>query len=287
MTVDLTALEAADAALQALAPTNKFQSATQAVSAASLAVLKQAFPPVPPPSSETRAVYVADLGPNYDADLLPLIPALKAASYNTIVMSGQWPQSLAAVKAQGMRAWVSLGVWQTGGGWDQTPAEMIATAQQVVKTLPADECVFYLADEPAVGNTTFSKQILAFSNQLKAAVPGARTMIAYYDQATVKNYEGLDLIAADIYPNKFGFNWKLISNPGGTPPGLADACKTAGLAFTTVIAIASDTQPVPSASQIATWASTARGAGSQGFAVYAWNLGAESPASVEAVQAIP
>ena len=231
--------------------------------------------PPSPPTTETRQVYVTGVT---DASLAALLPTLKAASYNTVKLPGQSTQSLAGLKAQGMRGWVTLGVWQQGGGWDQTTAQMIATAQAAVTALGVANVVFYLADEPAQGNTTYAQQILAFSSQLKAAVPGARTMIAYYDQATVHIYKGLDLIAADIYPNKFGWNFDLCTQ-------LGEACAAASLPFTGICAIASDTLPLPTVPEldenIAAWTD----AGSQGFGVYCWGLGAEQSEYVAAVKA--
>ena len=100
---------------------------------------------------------------------------------------------------------------------------------------------------------------------------------AYYDAGTVGIYKGLDLIAADIYPDKFGFEWSLVTQ-------LGDACTAAQLSFTSVIAIASDTTPIPSVAQVDTWNETAQAAGSEGFAVYSWGLGAEQAQYVQAVQ---
>ena len=73
-----------------------------------------------------------------------------------------------------------------------------------VESLPG--CVAYLADEPAVGNTGFASQILAMQAALAAAVPGLKSMIAYYDADSVEIYKGISLVAADIYVNKFSFN---------------------------------------------------------------------------------
>ena len=115
---------------------------------------------------------------------------------------------------------------------------------------------------------------------LAAAVPGLKSMIAYYDADSVEIYKGISLVAADIYVNKFSFNWNLVTELGA-------ACTAAGIPFTSVIAIASDTTPLPSPVQMGTWASTAKAAGSLGFCVYAWGLGAEQAQYVAAVQALP
>ena len=244
------------------------------------ALLAQIINPSPPPTVSTRLVYVNS---GTDASVSALVPALAAASYNTVYIAGGWTSTIAALKAHNMNGWVTLGQF-SNGAFTMSQADAVALAQQVAATLPG--APFYLADEPTVGNTAYAALILGRAQAIRSAVPGARCMIAYYDADSVDIYgvsnaaklPPLDLIAADIYPNKFSFNWDLCTE-------LGDACTKAGLGFTGITAIASDTQPIPSPTQaqqnIATW----KNCGSQGFGVYAWGLGAEQSQYVAAVQA--
>ena len=241
--------------------------------AAATPLLEPPTPPVPPtpPSGGTRAVYVNGI---IDASVSGLLPTLKAASYNTVYIAADWTATVAGLKQGGMNAWATLGQF-SNGAFTASQAQAISWAQTLYASLPDAYC--YLADEPPVGDTGSAQLILQRAAAIKAAVPSAKCMIAYYDAGTVGIYKGLDLIAADIYPNKFGFEWSLVTQ-------LGDACTAAQLSFTSVIAIASDTTPIPSVAQVDTWNETAQAAGSEGFAVYSWGLGAEQAQYVQAVQ---
>ena len=268
----MSTLAEINASLQKLKPTNQFQTLTQEW----INVATEGLDPTPPPVTETRACYVTTQPT--DAALLALLPTLKAASYNTVKCPAGYTSSLAWMAANGMTGWVSPATWQAGGGWDQSQAQIVSAMQAAWKACPG--CVAYLADEPAVGNTSFASQILAMQAALAAAVPGLKSMIAYFDADSVEIYKGINLVAADIYVNKFSFNYQLVTE-------LGEACVAAGIPFTSVIAIASDTTPLPTPAQVSTWAATAKAAGSDGFCVYAWGLGAEQAQYVAAVQALP
>jgi hypothetical protein len=145
--------------------------------------------------------------------------------------------------------------------------------------LPLARIVWFLTDEPPVGNTTVAGMVLSRSEGIKTALPGSRCMIDYYDADSVAIYKGLDLIAADLYVNKFGYNFQLVT-------ALGQACTAASLPFTTTFAVASDTPPLTAASEIAPWVAAGEAAGSQGFCGYAWGLGLEGAQYVSAVQAL-
>lgn len=241
----------------------------------------QLLEPAPPPTSSTRACFVTNTAGNLtDAGLLALLPTIKAASYNTVKFPAEWPQSLAWCAANGMSAWLSLGYLSSSDEWSISDAQAVSDAGAAAAILPISRITWFLTDEPAVGDLTAAKMVLARAELLKEQVPGSRSMIDYFDADSVKNYTGLDLIAADLYVNKFGYNWSLVTQ-------LGQACTAAGLDFTTTIPIASDTLPYPSAAEVSTWYSTGKAAGSQGFAVYEWGLGAEQAWAVQAVQALP
>lgn len=253
-----------------------FSNSAKSITVNALSVSAQGvYPPVTPPVSETRAVYY--VGAN-DGTMLAALPAIKAASYNTPLIAGGWSQSIAWLKQNGMNAWVTLGNWSnTSGNWNMTQAQQISLAQTVISQLP--DCWFYLADEPTVGNTSFAQTILQRQAAIQAAVPGAKCMIAYFDAGSVKIYKGIGKVAADIYPNKFNWNYSLITQ-------LGQACTAAGIQFTTVTAAASDTQPMPTQAQFTTCMTTGLQAGSDGLAGYSWGLGLEQSLYVQAVQQI-
>lgn len=228
----------------------------------------------PPPPSGTKAVYYQGAT---DAQMLAALPAISAASYNTPLVAAQWTDCLAWIKENGLKAWVTLGVWSdSSGGWDLTQAQQQALVQQTVTELGAANVVFYLADEPG---SSFGKTITARAAALRAAVPGTRYMIAYWDYSTVGNYKGLDLIAGSIYPNKFNFNYSLI-------PQFANACKAASLPFTGIAAVASDTPVVPTPAQFTTIVNDWKAAGSDGWGGYSWGLGLQGSAYVSAAKAL-
>jgi hypothetical protein len=223
--------------------------------------------------SATRAVYVdrATAG-----SMLTLLPTLKAAGYNTPFVAAQWTEVLHALQANAMSAWVTLGQFSSGAFTiDEEGA--LELARSAWGILPG--CTFYLADEPDAGDRAAARLILARAAAITAALPEARCMISYFDADTLPLYEGIDLVALDLYVSRHGWNWPLLTR-------LAAASDAAGIAYTGIAGVFSDgtvNYPMPTVEQtrqnIGTWKAT----NSEGFGVYAWGLGAEQPAYRDAI----
>ena len=127
----MSTLAEINASLQKLKPTNQFQTLTQEW----IAVATEGLDPTSPPVTETRACYVTTQPT--DAALLALLPTLKAASYNTVKCPAGYTSSLAWMAVNGMTGWVSPATWQSGGGWDQSQAQIVSAMQAAWKACPA------------------------------------------------------------------------------------------------------------------------------------------------------
>lgn len=261
---DLTALDAANKALQT-SPT--VAKATKDYAAAATAVL-HAMNPAPPPSFTVKGMYDAN-GAGKAADW----PAIAAQGFNLIVCSADDSASLAAVGKTGGKAWVSCGVW-TGTGFSVSAAQAASLARTAVAT--GNVAGLYVADEPAY-STANIVAVHARAAALQAACPGVETLIAYYDQATLSEWEGtVDAFALDIYPFRNGvLNTKLI-------PQLAQVADAAGLRYYGVYQAFTDgtaNYPLPTPGQlqtmIAQWTATKQA----GWAAYAWGSTGGNPSS--------
>ena len=221
MTVDLTALEAADAALQ---KSTSAAASTKAMSAANLAAWKAAYPVVTPPTGIVKAAFVVASG---DSGFVASLPAMLAAGYNTFKFPSEWSNSVAAVAKAGAKAWLTSGAFYNSGAnagtFELTAAQQIADLEAAFKVIPVGDCYIYLADEPRVGSTQDRNTLYSRMAQIRSAIPGAKFVIAYYDAGTIGIYgpsggdPAMDLIATDIYINKFGYNTGLVTalNQGG------------------------------------------------------------------------
>lgn len=274
MTVDLTALEAADAALQ---KSTSAAASTKAMSAANLAAWKAAYPVVTPPTGIVKAAFVLASG---DSGFVASLPAMLAAGYNTFKFPSEWSNSVAAVARAGAKAWLTAGAFYNSGAnagtFELTAAQQIADLETAFKVIPVGDCYIYLADEPRVGSTQDRDTLYSRMAQIRSAIPGAKFVIAYYDAGTIGIYgpsggdPAMDLIATDIYINKFGYNTGLVT-------ALNQAATKVGIKVVTTIAVSSDTPPVPTAvSQIQPWYDAGIASGSLGVCMYQYGGGAEA-----------
>lgn len=255
---DLTALDAANNALQA-SPT--VAKATKDYAAAATAVL-HAMNPTPPPSAVVKGVYVGGTV----ASVWPTIQ--RTTGCNVVVAGADDTAGLAALRASGGKMWGKAGYWQdsANGSFSMSDAQALALAQEVMSAWSDVVVGWYVADEPT-NNAANRATIKARKQLLQSAYP-VQAVVGYYDAGTVAQWYGVvDALALDIYPSKFNWDMTLITK-------LAAAADAAGIRYYGVPgAFAASGHLTPSKAQLSQMIATWKATKASGLVYYAWNPG--------------
>lgn len=255
---DLTALDAANQALQASPTVAKATKDYGAAATAAIHALAGTNPTPPPASSGLKVAYNATSGGQHASDW----PAIHAQGFNTYICGADETAALAQLKATGSKAWITCGYWN-GSGFSTTDAQATAMATAAYATgLVAG---IYLADEPTYSIQNAST-ILNRVDLLKKVCP-VETLIAYYDAGTVGRWKGtVDAFALDAYPSRV--NWDM-----GVITQLAAAADTAGLRYYGVVGAFTDDSgnyPLPTPAQLQTMVTIWDATRQAGRAAYSW-----------------
>lgn len=259
MTDPLTALDAANQALQASPTVAKATRDYGAAATAAIHALAGTNPTPPPASSGLKVAYNATSGAQHASDW----PAIHAQGFNTYICGADETAALAQLKATGCKAWITCGYWN-GAGFSTTDAQ--ATAMAATAYAAGVVAGIYVADEPAYSVVNASV-ISARAKLLKGTRTDVETLIAYYDPGTLGRWKGVvDAFALDAYPSRVNWNMSVITQ-------LASAADTAGLRYYGVVGAFTDDSgnyPLPSPTQLQQMVTIWDATHQAGRAVYSW-----------------
>lgn len=255
---DLTALDAANQALQASPTVAKATKDYGAAATAAIHALAGTGPTPPPASSGIKVAYNATSGGQHATDW----PAIHAQGFNTYICGADESAALGELKATGCKAWITCGYWN-GSGFSTTDAQ--ATAMATAAYATGVVAGIYVADEPTYSIQNLSL-IAARAKLLKGFCP-AETLIAYYNAGDLAKWKGaVDAFALDIYPSRVNWNMSVITQ-------LAAAADSAGLRYYGVVGAFTDDSgnyPLPTPAELQTMIDTWDATRQAGRAVYSW-----------------
>lgn len=193
--------------------------------------------------------------------------AISSYGFNTLYLDVGDISTMNTIAAAGGKVWAQPGGWNdSSGSFSRTNATIIPQCQAAWATGAVDK--FYIADEPTYSTAHFNT-ILARTQAIKAAIPGAQTIISTWDTNVIANMVGCaDAVALDGYPiqSSTTINANVI-------PNQASAADKAGWPYYGVIQAFTDgtsTYPWPTAAQVQTMINQWKATNQVGYIVYQW-----------------